>query len=59
MKNTRKLSQTITLFWRWIPELEDFHMQENIGMTSVGRGKFSTDFNTQSNESSAAKHSLQ
>ncbi|KAJ7397054.1 hypothetical protein BTVI_138894 [Pitangus sulphuratus] len=31
---------------------------EDFDMTSAGRGKFSTDFNAQSNETSAEKHSL-
>ncbi|XP_027539983.1 uncharacterized protein LOC113968003 isoform X2 [Neopelma chrysocephalum] len=38
---------------------EDFNMLENTGMTSAGRGKLSTDFNAQSIETSAEKHSLQ
>ncbi|XP_041873121.1 ligand-dependent nuclear receptor-interacting factor 1-like [Corvus kubaryi] len=38
---------------------EDFNMLEYSGMTSAGRGKFSTDFKFQSNETSASKHSLQ
>lgn len=38
---------------------EDFNMLENWGMTSGGRGKFSADFNGQSNETSAGKHFLQ
>ncbi|XP_017662274.1 PREDICTED: uncharacterized protein LOC108493405 isoform X1 [Lepidothrix coronata] len=38
---------------------EDFDMLENTGMTSAGRGKLSTDFNAQSIQTSAEKHSLQ
>ncbi|XP_014118774.1 PREDICTED: uncharacterized protein LOC106629140 [Pseudopodoces humilis] len=38
---------------------EDFNRLENSVMTSGGRGEFSADFKTQSNENLAAKHSLQ
>lgn len=38
---------------------EEFNVLESRGMTSEGRGKFSTDFNAQSNETSAGKHFLQ
>lgn len=36
-----------------------FDTLENVGMTSAGRGKFSTVFSAQSNETSVEKHSLQ